>query len=376
MPSVFTKRLLFLIGSLLLCISTQVLLFSWGGFFGSHSPSSQTWSRYASLSTPTRPAIQDQRPPFEKGVIFPRWAQTSYGPGDTQWMQALSDIQVQTGARWIEIPILFSQASPTSTQVTMGPSTPTVESVVAGIRAARSRGYHVFVVPLLGVIGPGFWAANIQFASYEQEVQWFDSFWQVYRPYVVAAQVAGADQLSIGTEEVWLEQFVPAVLWNTLIARVRSIFSRIITYSMNWSSLSNPLPTWMSNSNLSMIGVSEYIPLVDTSKRVDPKDMFSLWRLKVKLVLDNLAIRLGKPVIISEIGYRNTADALYQSWETESPTSPPDSIEQAAAYNAALENVMPDPHIAGIFCWGWDGVEAFKLSGQPAAVVLRLWYTS
>src|SRR5260370_9066916 len=120
MLSVVTKRLLVLIGSFLLCISTQVILFSWGGLFGSHSPSSQTWSRYASLSTPTRPAIQDQRPPFEKGVIFPRWAQTSYGPGDTQWLQALSDIQAKTGARWIDIPILFSHASPTSTKSKVG----------------------------------------------------------------------------------------------------------------------------------------------------------------------------------------------------------------------------------------------------------------
>jgi hypothetical protein len=376
MPSVFTKRLLFLIGSLLLCISTQVLLFSWGGLFGSHSPSSQIWSRYASLPTPTRPAIQDQRPPFEKGVIFPRWAQTSYGPGDTEWLQGLSDIQVQTGARWIEMPILFSQASPTSTQVMVGPSTPTVESVVAGIRAARTLGYHVFVIPLIGIIGPGLWAANIQFSSYKQEVEWFNSFWRVFQPYVWAAQVAGADQLSIGTEEVWLEQFAPASLWNTLIARVRSVFSRIITYDMDWSSLSRPVQAWMNNSNLSVIGVTEYIPLVDIPKRVDPKVMFSLWRDKVKRAIDNFAIHVGKPVVISEIGYRNTSDALYHPWDTESPTSPPDPIEQAAAYNAALENVMPDPHIAGIFFWGWDGVGAFKLSGQPAVVVLHLWYTS
>lgn len=376
MSSVFPKRLLFLIGSVLLCISTQVLLFSWGGFFGSPSPSSQTWNRYASPSTPTRPAIQNQRPPFEKGVVFPRWNQTSYGPSDTAWLQGLSNIQVQTGARWIEMPILFSQASLTSTQVMMGPSTPTVESVVAGIRAAHARGYHVFVTPLIGVIGPGLWAANIQFSSYEQEVQWFNSFWRVFRPYVWAAQIAGADQVSIGSEEVWLEQFAAASLWNTLIARVRSVFSKIITYDMDWTSLTRPVQAWMNNSNLSMIGVTEYIPLVDIPKRVDPKVMFSLWRERVKRAIDNFAIRSGKPVVISEIGYRNTADALYHSWDTESPTSPPDPLEQAAAYNAALENVMFDSHIAGVFFWGWDGVGAFKLSEQPAVVVLHAWYTS
>ena len=96
----------------------------------------------------------------------------------------------------------------------------------------------------------------------------------------------------------------------------------------------------------------------------------------MKRAIDNFAIHAGKPVVISEIGYRNTADALYLTWDTESPTSPPDPIEQAAACNAALENVMFDSHIAGVFFWGWDGVGAFKLSGQPAVVVLHEWYTS
>ena len=226
------------------------------------------------------------------------------------------------------------------------------------------------------MIGPGSWAANIQFSSYEQEVQWFNSFWQVFRPYIWAAQIAGADQVSIGSEEVWLEQFAPASLWNTLIARVRSVFSRIITYDMDWTSLIRPVQAWMNNSNLSMIGVTEYIPLVDIRKRVDPKVMFSLWRDRVKRAIDNFAIHAGKPVVISEIGYRNTADALYLTWDTESPTSPPDPIEQAAACDAALENVMFDSHLAGVFFWGWDGVGAFKLSGQPAVVVLHEWYTS
>ena len=375
MPPVFPKRLLFLIVSVLLCISTQVLLFSWETFFGSQSPSSQTRNRSAILATLTRPAIQDQQPPFEKGVVFPQWNQTSYGPGDTEWLQGIADIHVQTGAHWIEMPILFSQPSLTSSQVMAGPNTPTVASVVAGIRTARARGYHVFITPLIGVIGPGLWAANIQFSSYKQEEDWFNSFWQALKPYVWAAQIAGADQISIGSEEVWLEQFAPATLWNTLIARVRSVFSRIITYDMDWTSLSNPVQTWMKNPNLSMIGVTEYIPLVDIPKRVDPKLMFSLWRDKVKRAIDNFAIHIGKPVLISEIGYRNTTDALYHSWETES-SAPPDPIEQAAAYNAALGNVMSDPYIAGIFFWGWDGVGAFKLAGQPAVVVLREWYTS
>jgi hypothetical protein len=93
-------------------------------------------------------------------------------------------------------------------------------------------------------------------------------------------------------------------------------------------------------------------------------------------VLDAFSLQLRKPMIISEIGYRNSADTLYNSWLPYSTLSRPDPAEQAAACNAALANVIPDPHIAGIFFWGWDGVDSFKLAGQPAVGVLNHWYTS
>ena len=231
-------------------------------------------------------------------------------------------------------------------------------------------------MPLLGVDVQGAWAANIQFSSVEQTQQWFDSFWQAFQPYVVAAQVGGAEQLSIGTEEEWLQQSAPSSLWNILIARVRNIFTGIITYDMNWTSLSDPLPGWMNNADLGMIGVSEYIPMIDTRERVDPTKMISLWQDKVKAKLDKLAKQLGKPVLLSEIGYRNSADSLYHPWFPYSTVSPPDPAEQAAACDAALANVIPDQYIVGIFFWGWDEVEGFKLSGQPATDVLLKWYTS
>lgn len=318
-----------------------------------------------------------QRPDFETGIVFPQWTHDAYGPDDPAWQQGLSDIQTQTGAHWIEMTLLFSQPTVTSTQVAASPSAPSVESVAAGISAARALGYHVFIAPLFGVDSPpGAWAATIHFSTYQEESQWFDSFWQAYQPYVEVAAQEGADQVSIGTELQWLEQYVPNSLWEGLIGRVRSVFPGTITYDMNWSSLSLPLPNWMNNQDLAMVGVSEYIPLVDVRTRVEPKDLYALWKARVKSTLDNVAIHLGKPVLISEIGYRNSADALYHPWFPTSTVSPPDPEEQAAACDAALANVVPDTHIGGIFFWGWDGVQGFKLSGQPAVAVLHKWYTS
>src|SRR5258708_10087038 len=171
---------------------------------------------------PTPPAIHYQRTNFEAGIIFPRWSSDGYG---TNWQQQLPTIQKQTGARWIEMTIFFSQATSRWTQVRTNVSTPTLQSLTAGIRAAHALGYHVFIAPLLGVNTPSEQCAGtIRFSTYQKEAQWFDSYWETWEPYAMAAAEAGADQLAIGTELVWLQQYAPPGLWNTLITRMRSVF--------------------------------------------------------------------------------------------------------------------------------------------------------
>ncbi len=311
---------------------------------------------------------------FETGIVTPQWQQqTAYGP---QWQQSLSDIQTQTGARWIELSLLFSQATSTSTTVQTTQSTPLVSSFAAGVRAAHAKGLHVFVVPLMGVREVGGWAGSIHLSSQAQEQAWFDSYWNTYKPYVEAAAQEGADQMAIATECAWLQQNVPASMWNQLIDRIHSVFKGTLTYDTNWYPVNQAIPTWFENAHISMIGVSSYIPLIDVSKRVDPKDMIALWKQRVQSVLDTISAHCGKPVLISEIGYRDSADALYHSWEQNSNT-PVDAAEQAGAYEAALENALSDKRIAGIFFWGWEDVGMFTLKGQSmTTAVLYKWYSS
>lgn len=77
--------------------------------------------------------------------------------------------------------------------------------------------------------------------------------------------------------------------------------------------------------------------------------------------------------MISEIGYRNNADALFQPWVVKS-IGRPDPQEQAAAYQAVLVNVLADPWIEGVFFWAWDDVEAMSLRGQPAVALIRQYF--
>lgn len=321
---------------------------------------------------PAKPCNMKQRD-FQMGIAFPQWNPTGYGQNDAKWITELSDMRKQTAACWVEMPILLYQASQNSTTVTTGPSTSTLSSFTYGVTYEHFLGLHIFVTPLLQVDGAKPWAGGIHFATYQQEQQWFESYWQAIKPYLVMATHSGVEQFTLGTEFEWLQEHAPGSLWNGLIAEFRSVFPGTLTYDTNWDVIQNQPPAWMQNTNLKMIGVSAYLPILNAPQRVDPKHIFGLWQQTVKRALDNYATALGKPIFLSEIGYRNSADALYHSWESTS-SAPADPEEQAAAYDAALANSISDQHILGSFFWGWDDVGAFNLNGLQATTVIHSYY--
>jgi len=318
------------------------------------------------------PVIHYQRPTFQMGVVFPQWGADAYSASNHNYAFGLGEIQQQTAARWVEIPVNLDQTTPNSTQVGAVSYTPTPQSVYDGIRTAHKMGYRVFVVPLLSV-GKNIWSGYVHLSSAAETQAWFESYWRAYAPYIAAAQRAGADQLAIGTEFTMLEQAPPS-LWNTLIARAHAVFHGRLTYDMNWSTLDAQPPSWMLNPALTTIGVSEYLSLAPNRQRLDPALMPGLWKQIVRRRLDQLALRLGKQVFISEIAYRNSADTGYYPF-VATTTAPADPVEQAAAYNAALQNAIADPLIGGIYFWGWS-IPNFGPNWLPAAQTMRHWYTS
>ncbi len=347
--------------------------------FRSHAtplPFQQYQTVVASRDQNTTPVLRMQRPNFQTGMIFPQWGTNAYDSTDKNWQVGLNDIENQTSAQWIELPINLYQSSVTSTQVTVSDMTPTPNAVATGIRTAQARYYHVFIVPLLSVGGTLTWSGSIQFSTTQQMQLWFDSYWQALQPYVVAAAQAGAEELAIGTELEKL-QLAPAPLWNQLIERVHQIFPGKLTYDLNWSSLYYQIPPWMHNPLLAAVGVSVYIPLTDRPQRLDPAILPGLWQEKIGKLLDSFSIQLTKQVFISEIGYRDSAFALYRPWErdAQAQAEPADPEEQAAAYDAALMNVIVDPHIIGVYFWAWS-VPLFEPNWKPAAKILYKWYTS
>jgi hypothetical protein len=323
----------------------------------------------------TTPAVSTQHclSTTENGMVYPQWTPAGYGLADVSWQRGILQIQQQAGACWLEMPVLLSQPSSTVPVIGPGGSTPSLASFLAGVHAAHRLGLQVFVTPLLSVGGPQPWAGALHFARVEQEQAWFQGYWHALRPYLLAAQQAGVEQFSIGTEETWLEQQAPALLWTQLIEQAHAVFSGTLTYDMNWSSAEQLPVAWMRNADLALLGVSAYFPLEATPQRIAPSSIPALWAREVQAPLDRFARWVGKPLILSEVGYRATADALYQPWNSTS-TAPSDSAEQAAACGAVLTDIQADPWIHGSFFWGWNDVGAFRLAGSAAAQTIRSFY--
>ncbi|HLI70912.1 MAG TPA: hypothetical protein VKV19_14235 [Ktedonobacteraceae bacterium] len=362
--------------SLSVLISLSLLFSACNSASGQSQPVVSATRPVASITLSPTPSVPTLlRPDLERGMIYPQWGPSSYGDTDTTWLQGIKDIKAQTGATWLEIPVLLEQNTIYSTSVGAGPATPSVDAFASGVRSAVAAGYHVFFIPLLGVNTPGDWSGVVQISRPYQQV-WFDSYWNALKPYAEAAQENGAEQMAIGTELVWLEDNAPASLWNQLIARVQSVFKGTLTYDMNWyPSLTEAPASWLRNPALAKIGLSEYVPLEDSPGRIDPNALPALWRNRVGKLIDAFSAQVGKQIILTEIGYADTSDGLSDPYYAQS-TAPSDQAEQAAAYEAALSNVFADTRIAGIFFWGWSDVGRLGIEGHQAVQVVYRWYTA
>jgi hypothetical protein len=146
-----------------------------------------------------------------------------------------------------------------------------------------------------------------------------------------------------------------------------------VTYDTNWSNIATS-QSWMLDPGLKYIGLSEYAPLADHPMTLNAQQLLAIWKTSLLPQIDALSKRVGKPVILAEIGYRNTSDALYQPWVHQT-SAPADPQLQADAYAAATRATFGDPHIEGIYFYAWENGQ-FSPAGQPAAAVLRTLYDS
>ncbi len=362
------KRVIVLLGVLLLLAGIVFGELQWGPISSQNifRTLQKQMPRQVSITPP--PTVVPHRPNFATGIIFPQWGTSAYGKQDTNWQKGLREIK-QLHTRWIAITLPLHMLGPQATQIQIRTDTPTSQAFQEGIEQAHQLGFHVFVTPLITLDGVQNWAGYISFYTEWQAQTWFSSYWQTLQPYIRVMEQEHVEMLSIGNEYDRLEDESPAQ-WNQLIQEIRSDFSGKLIYDINWASFTRPLPSWLGQ--LDTIGCSTYFSVTTTSQRLTDHQAIALWKSNVQSQLDHIAQQVGKPIFITEIGYRSGITSGYLPYEGERQEARDDQ-EQAILYNAAMQNLSIDYNVSGVFWWAWS-TPPFTPNKKATTQVLIHWF--
>jgi hypothetical protein len=298
----------------------------------------------------------------QRGMTLWAWWPDAYATAtsDAAISQMASD-----GARWVVLVPEWFQATPTSS--TFAPTstfTPTDASIVHAVQTAKRLGMKVMLKPQIDVSDGISWRGQIQPANLDQ---WFATYGQFLGHYAALAASASVDQLAVGTELEGVSG--QTARWQSLISVTRHTFHGTLTYAALYFEYQN-ISFWNA---LDFIGVDAYWPLA-TVPTTDVPTLVAAWAPIVSQ-LSATSAHWGKPILFTEAGYASQVGTTTDpsSWSLSTTPAP---LEQAAAYQALLTALSPQPWFAGVDWWAWrvtnltDPLD-FTPQGKPAEQVLQ-----
>lgn len=280
---------------------------------------------------------------------------------------------IRTNVEWIAVIPYFYQKDERTKQINTPPEIGVWSSrdstFIRGIENLRKKGFYTMLKPHLWMSSG--WRSNINFDSKEDWNFWFDGYRKNIVHYAYMAQQTGAELFCIGTELESSLQHLPN-RWLDLIKEIRSIYSGKLTYAANWNDDLATSPIW---SELDLIGIQAYFPLTENS---GPKlsEIKEGWNTHIPK-LTSLSAQYKKPILFTEIGYRNDLYATVHPWEWESffkrlYKKKSDKTQQLA-YQALFEKLWDEPWFAGVFPWEWNSSD-FPIYKRPAQNTIAKWY--
>ncbi|MCH8961672.1 MAG: hypothetical protein IH820_10220, partial [Bacteroidetes bacterium] len=250
-------------------------------------------------------------------------------------------------------------------------------------RQADSLGLKIILKPHIWVgryNNGGQTRADIGFDTEEAWAQWEAQYHTFLMHYAHLAGEIDAAMLVVGTELANAARTRPA-FWRRLIADVRAVYGGALTYAANWWEEYEDIAFWDA---LDYIGVQGYFEL---SKEDDPTlaMLREGWR-PYKETMQRLSEQTGRPVLFTEIGYRNVPDAAAQPWRwpsrDEINTVAPDDSLQVRLYQAFFESLWHEPWFAGAILWKWRPEAQgrrrylnFSPQNKPAEQVIARWFS-
>ena len=341
---------------------------------GSGDPPLARLRRFLDAAASFPPAAPVRRPPSPgvlRGITL-AMANHSTGSYLSRRSAATLDRLKSDGVDAVSLVPYAFQRSATSPEIRFpgrDPRGESEEAILRGAEDARRRGMAILVKPQIWL-----WRGFTGDIAMESEADW-EAWFRGYREYVVrfavVAEASGADLFDVGVELCATE--AREKQWRELIAAVRSVTGAPLVYSCNWGKGVAAVGFWDA---LDAIGVDFYDPLSASANPTDA-DLAAGARRAME-PLSAAAVRTGKPVYLTEVGFPSVAGAWLSPHDESSarPFSAEDPARCARAVFAALEGAR---WCRGLFWWKAfsDGHEAdtgaktFNVVGRPIERAIR-----
>lgn len=260
-------------------------------------------------------------------------------------------------------------------------------SLLAGFQAAKSAGLAVVFKPditgLDGTISSALRPSDVDafFASYKTEIVHL----------ATVAQQGGVGTFAIGNELSALTGSQYASYWNDIITSVRDVYHGNLTYAAATDEASH-VSFW---AQLDTIGVNTYAQLT-SSTNPSVADLVNAWEsvpfnpyyaaaFDYKSPVDflhSLALEYGKPLLMTEVGYRSIDGAAINPGGGSSNVTF-DAQDQADAYNAFMQvwTSHGGTWLKGVEFWQWDlggtpgaNDTGYTVQGKPAQAIVDQYF--
>jgi Ca2+-binding RTX toxin-like protein len=296
-----------------------------------------------------------------------------------QTIASLGSNSIELSAR------IWTQSATTNTVIADPAKTESDASLLAGFQAAHAAGLSVVfkaaISSLSGTPTSSLAPSDVGsfFASYKAEIVHLASI----------AQAGGVQTFAIGNEMSSLSGQPYRGYWTDLISAVRQVYHGELTYAAATDEASK-VSFW---DQVDTIGVNTYPPLT-SSNTPTVQDLVHAWSevpinpyyaaaFEYKSPVDflhALSEQYGKPVLMTEVGYRSIDGTAIApgSW-TGSGT--PNAGAQADAYNAFFQvwTAHGGSWLKGVEFWQWDlnnqpNTNGYSVMGKPAEAVVSQYF--
>lgn len=279
----------------------------------------------------------------------------------------------ELGVRWVSLTPFGFMRSLEASEVGLATARPEAENdarMEREIRAAHALGLRVFLKPHVWIAG-GAWRGDLRPADP-------DAWWQSYRAFTLhyARMAARLDvaMLCVGVELPTED----AARWRALIRDVREVYDGELTFAANWDRVDD-VAFWPA---LDHVGVQLYPPL---ARGLGAEEEAMRAALDRRLDgLERIAARAGRPLLITEVGYKAIEGTEVHPHEWPERLGRPRVSEeaQARAYRRLFASISGRERVSGLYLWKWftdpttdeEGPHGFSPRDKLAEAVVRTAY--